>query len=96
MASAVPTADPSRSREAARDRPHPAALHVLGASVGSDRPAIGDVVTIAIRGGVAFELKGEVVAYEGDGDREVAILVDQLGCRWAMPVPPAATSAAAA
>jgi hypothetical protein len=65
-------------------------------AVGSDRPAIGDVVTIAIRGGVAFELKGEVIAYEGDGDREVAILVDQLGCRWAMPVPPAATSAAAA
>ncbi len=63
---------------------------------GTERPAVGDVVTIAIRRPFAFELCAEVIAYEGDAGREEAILVDQLGCRWAMPVPPAATSVAAA
>lgn len=64
---------------------------------GPTRPEIGDVVTIAIRdGGIAFELSSSVVALEISDDGEVAILVDDTGCRWAMPVPAAATSAAAA
>lgn len=64
---------------------------------GPTRPEIGDVVTIAIRdGAIAFELKASVVSLEEILDGEVAILVDDTGCRWAMPVPTAAASAAAA
>lgn len=64
---------------------------------GADRPEINDVVTIAIRdGGIAFELDASVVAFEITDDGEVAILVDDTGCRWAMPIPAAVASAAAA
>ncbi len=41
---------------------------------GHHRPEEGDVVTIAIRGPICLEIQ--------------AILVDDTGCRWAMPVQP--------
>lgn len=62
---------------------------------GAARPEVGDVVTIAIRdGGLAFELDASVAAIEISDDGEVAILVDDTGCRWAMPVPASAAVAA--
>jgi len=62
---------------------------------GAARPEVGDVVTIAIRdGGLAFELDASVAAFEITDDGEMAILVDDTGCRWAMPVPSAASAAA--
>lgn len=55
---------------------------------GPHRPEIGDVVTIALRGTIAFEFDATVAALEiSDEDGEVAILVDACGCRWALPVP---------
>lgn len=62
---------------------------------GAARPEIGEVVTIAIReAGIAFELEATVAGLEITDDGEVAILVDDTGCRWAMPVPMAAAAAA--
>ncbi len=61
---------------------------------GDHRPELGEVVTIALRGAVAFELDATVAALEITDDGEVALLVDDTGCRWAMPVSTAAAAAA--
>lgn len=62
---------------------------------GAARPEIGDVVTIAIREvGLAFELDATVTTLEITEAGEVAILLDDIGCRWAMPIPMAAAAAA--
>ena len=54
---------------------------------GPDRPEIGDVVTIALRGMVSLEITATVTTLEVLDDGEVAVLVDDTGCHWAMPMP---------
>jgi len=63
---------------------------------GSDRPEIGDTVTIALSGNIAFEVDATVAALELTDDGEIAVLVDDTGCRWAMPVASTATVRSAA
>jgi hypothetical protein len=55
---------------------------------GHHRPEEGDVVTIAIRGPICLEIQATVASLEITDDGEEAILVDDTGCRWAMPVQP--------
>lgn len=53
------------------------------------RPAINDVVTIAVRDGrLALEIKASVVSFDTNDGNEVAILADDTGCRWEMPILP--------
>ncbi len=53
------------------------------------RPEVNDVVTVAVRdGGIAFEIDASVVALEMGDEGEVAILADDTGCRWEMPILP--------
>lgn len=70
----------------------PIPLSILGAWALVDqvrRPEINDVVTIAVRdGGLAFEIDASVVAFETGDEGEVAILADDIGCRWEMPILP--------
>lgn len=62
---------------------------------GDHRPAIGDEVTIALRGQVAIQVTAKVVEHEISDDGEHAILVDHIGCRWALLLrPPPERSAA--
>lgn len=53
---------------------------------GPARPEIGDIVTIALRGSVSFEIDATVDSLEISDDGEIAVLVDDTGCRWALPV----------
>ena len=55
---------------------------------GHHRPAPGEAVTIALRGPVCLEIVASVEALEITDDGEIAVLVDDTGCRWAMPVQP--------
>ena len=53
---------------------------------GPHRPEIGDVVTIALRGIVSFEINATVRSLEiTDEEGEIAVLVDDTGARWALP-----------
>lgn len=54
---------------------------------GPERPEIGDVVTLALRGRVSLEITATVTTLEITDDGEVAVLVDDTGCAWAMPMP---------
>ena len=53
---------------------------------GAHRPEIGEVVTVALRGRVSMEIDATVATVETTDDGEVAILVDETGCRWALPI----------
>lgn len=55
---------------------------------GDHRPEVGDVVTVRLIGHVAIEVDATVVALEISDDGEHAILLDDTGCRWALPVQP--------
>lgn len=55
---------------------------------GDRRPEPGDVITVALRGTVSLEIDATVASLEITDDGEVAILVDDTGCRWALPVQP--------
>lgn len=55
---------------------------------GDRRPEIGDTITVALRGALAFEIEAVVQSLEITDDGEVAILADDTGCRWALPVQP--------
>ena len=76
--SEAPVADPIRHVDCAfalLDGPH--------------RPEPGDIVTIALRGSVAFEVDATVQSLEiTDEEGEIAILVDDTGCLWALPIQP--------
>ena len=62
---------------------------------GPGRPEIGDTLTIALRGAVAMEIEATVASLEiTDEEGEIAVLVDDTGCRWALPVPSTADRAA--
>ncbi len=52
------------------------------------RPTIDEIVTIALRGGVCLEIRARVDSFEITDDGEIAVLVDDAGCLWAMPVQP--------
>ena len=53
---------------------------------GPARPEPGDIVTIALRGSVSFEIDATVDSLEISDDGEISVLVDDTGCRWALPV----------
>ncbi len=55
---------------------------------GDRRPEIGDVLTVAVRGNLAFEIDATVIALEITDDGEEAILLDDTGARWALPMQP--------
>lgn len=55
---------------------------------GDAAPQIGDVVTIALRGNIALEIAATVIEREISDDGEHAILLDDTGCRWALPIRP--------
>ena len=60
---------------------------VAYALVDSDRrPEIGDVVTVRRIGEVSIDIDATVVALEITDDGEQAILVDDTGARWALPI----------
>jgi hypothetical protein len=55
---------------------------------GDRRPEIGDVITVVLRGAVSIEIDATVVALEITDDGEEAILLDDTGARWALPIQP--------
>lgn len=55
---------------------------------GDRRPEPGDVITVALRGTVSLEIDATVASLEITDDGEIAVLVDDTGCRWALPVQP--------
>lgn len=65
--------------------------YVIGLAPGA-RPEIGDIVTVGLRGAVALVIDATVVALEITDDGEVAILLDDVGCRWELPLPIAAAA----
>ena len=60
--------------------------YVVGLADGC-RPEIGDILTVSLRGAVELVIDATVVALEITDDGEVAVLVDDTGCAWAMPMP---------
>lgn len=66
--------------------------YVIGLAPGA-RPEIGDIVTVGLHGAVVLAIDATVVALEITDDGEAAILVDDVGCRWALPITAAERSA---
>ena len=56
---------------------------------GDRRPEIGDVITVRLFADhIAIEVDATVASLEIGDDGEHAILVDDTGCRWALPIQP--------
>jgi hypothetical protein len=55
---------------------------------GDRRPEPGEVITVALRGATVVQIDATVTSLEIGDDGEEAILVDDTGARWALPIQP--------
>lgn len=56
---------------------------------GERRPEIDDTIKVTVRAGaITIEIDATVASLEITDDGEIAVLVDDTGCRWALPVQP--------